>query len=85
MQIQEKRGHLLDSRARHRVAMTTTPSPINRPLGLVIHPGGRALAVGKLASHCRSEAERTANRSRYDMQSDEAQGGSDGSDGSAAV
>ena len=56
-QVEEKRSHFLYRRTRHLVTMPSTPSPIDRPLGLVVHLGGGAAAAGKLSSHCRREAE----------------------------
>ena len=59
--------------------MTTTPSPINGPLSLVIHSGGKALQRAEVDLNAR------ADHLRYDTQSDEARGGSGGNDGSEAV
>ena len=55
--VQKERSNLRDRRTRNRVLMTTTPDSADRPLRLVIHPGGRSSAAGKLTSHCRREAE----------------------------
>ena len=70
---------------RDTVPMPSTPSPIDRPLGLVVHSGGGASAAGKLSSTAEEKPKVRADRSIYDMQSDEAQGGSGGNNGNEAV
>ena len=52
VKVQKEISNLRDRRTRNRVPMTTTPGSVDRPLLLVIHPGGRSPAGGKLTSHC---------------------------------
>ena len=57
MELKEEISDFRNSRTRDRVTLSPTLSSVSEPAGLVIHTGGRPAAEGKLARHCRREAE----------------------------
>ena len=58
-EIEKEVSHLHNCRTGDRMAMATTPRPVDRPLCLIIYFGRSATAVGKLTSHCLIESEMT--------------------------